>query len=451
MRIPTIITVFLSMILLPQVVSACSCVMMASGNPPCQSFWSAPVVFSGRVTEIKSFTADKGYANGFEQRIVRFIVQGDHRGGVGATAEVVTGRGGGDCGFSFKTGEDYLVYAYRDDTGQLSTGICTQTKQLSAATEDMAYIVSLSGAKAIGSIFGMVNQYIPKRSSDDYQSPPPMANVRITAEGKNGKIEATTDDNGKFRLTDLLPGEYVLKMATPEGFTGSKETKVTIPEKGCAVTDFMVTRENSFSGRVLDSVGDPVSRILVDLVPVDQIRERYYRDRQFVVLDENGSFDFRSIAPGTYYLGVRLSPGPSEEHRYPRTFYPGTPLLENAVSIVVVEGAVTKGLDFQLPPKLSERKVEGIVVFPDGKPVPGALLGLDEGTEIGGHGYAAGPDGQFSITILQGLTYRVRAWVNLASGGQQHAEPVDIPAKGNLKDVKLVISEPGGSCAKCRR
>ena len=47
-----------------------------------------------------------------------------------------TGVGGGDCGFSFRAGQTYLVYA----TGRreaLHTSICSRTRPLEEATEDL--------------------------------------------------------------------------------------------------------------------------------------------------------------------------------------------------------------------------------------------------------------------------------------------------------------------------
>lgn len=46
---------------------------------------------------------------------------------------VQTGFGGGDCGYHFKSGSRYLVYAWVDNSGNLSTGICSGTRPLDSA------------------------------------------------------------------------------------------------------------------------------------------------------------------------------------------------------------------------------------------------------------------------------------------------------------------------------
>ena len=53
--------------------------------------------------------------------------------------EVVTGQGGGDCGYPFQVGVDYVVYARRNAEGQLETGICSRTRTLAQAAEDLDY------------------------------------------------------------------------------------------------------------------------------------------------------------------------------------------------------------------------------------------------------------------------------------------------------------------------
>ena len=60
---------------------------------------------------------------------MRFVVAESFRGLRSAEAEVVTGWGGGDCGYEFVKGETYLVYAFRGEKDKLlRTGICTRPR-----------------------------------------------------------------------------------------------------------------------------------------------------------------------------------------------------------------------------------------------------------------------------------------------------------------------------------
>jgi hypothetical protein len=51
--------------------------------------------------------------------------------------EVSTGVWAGDCGVDFETGEDYLVYAWRDQTGRLVTNRCMHTAAVEYAGPDL--------------------------------------------------------------------------------------------------------------------------------------------------------------------------------------------------------------------------------------------------------------------------------------------------------------------------
>jgi hypothetical protein len=88
------------------------------------------VVFSGEVLEItrrpQSFYVE-----------VKFRVKQLWKGDIPEEVTVVTGMGGGDCGYSFEIGKDYLLYAYTSDGNKLGTNICQRTTQLTDAATDL--------------------------------------------------------------------------------------------------------------------------------------------------------------------------------------------------------------------------------------------------------------------------------------------------------------------------
>src|SRR3982750_4621861 len=76
---------------------SCSC-----GGPGvvCQSYFEAKAVFVGTVIDDKTVTFKRpGYTE--QLRSVRFSIDEGFRGAEGAQIEVLTGFGGGDCGFGF--------------------------------------------------------------------------------------------------------------------------------------------------------------------------------------------------------------------------------------------------------------------------------------------------------------------------------------------------------------
>ena len=430
-------------------------------GPPCQSFWITDAVFSGQVTEIKDTPAkpasssDSKFSSMFRKKTVRFAVNESFRGIEERSVELETGMGGGDCGFAFESGQSYLIYAYRiRETGKLATGICTRTQLLSKASEDLEYFRGLKDAKSGGMVYGKVTKYLVRKSDDDYKPNPPLQNIRLTFLGKENTYEALTDEKGEYRLSSLQAGEYKMRLDVPEGMWGfEKEETVKVPDKGCVVTYNALSTKTFIGGKIQTDEAVPAAKISVNLIPVDQINERHHKDKQYASTDEQGRFLFKSIPAGTYYLGVRLDGMSETDFPYPRTFYPGTTDLQNAVPITVTEGQVIENFDFTLAKKLTTRKIRGVVLMPDGKPVANAYVCVEEveysESSMCRGGIDTDAKGQFTFTLPNNLRYLIRAHISPTTG-QRHAEPIEVSANGDVSGVKLVISEANGSCEKCR-
>jgi len=441
----------------PVSVKACSCMM---SGPPCQSFWNTDAVFSGQVTEIKDTPVKLASKNDdksdfmFRKRTVRLAVSESFRGIEERWVELETGMGGGDCGFTFETGQSYLVYAYRNqETGKLGTGICTRTQLLSKATDDLEYFRGLKDAKAGGTVYGKVTKYLVRKYDDDYQPNPPLANIRLTFLGNEKTYEALTDEKGEYRLSGLAAGEYKWSVKVPEGMWGfEREETIKIPDKGCVVTYTALATKTFLGGKIRTDQGAPANELAVNLIPVEQINERYQKDAYRAYTDEQGSYLFKEIPAGTYYLGVRLDRLRAADYPYPRTFYPGTTDLQNAVPVTIAEGQTIENFDFALPKKLTTRKISGIVLMPDGKPVAKARVCVEEVEYAEGSGCGSGVEtnnkGQFTLTATNNLRLLIRVHISLEAG-QRHAEPVVITANGDVSDVKFVITQEGGRCRKC--
>ena len=68
---------------------------------------------------------------------VTFKVENSWKGTLPTEVILFTGRGGGDCGYRFLVGQDYLVYAYGKDLDHLSTNICQRTAPFSPNSDDL--------------------------------------------------------------------------------------------------------------------------------------------------------------------------------------------------------------------------------------------------------------------------------------------------------------------------
>ena len=447
MRTYFLIAVFFTILTFAPISKACTCGGLPSGNPACQAYWYTPVIFSGKAVQIEPDGGDSGIGGGFDNH-VQFAIDESFKGISGATAEVSTPRDSAACGYPFKVGESYMVYAYQDKDGKLSVGLCGRTIPMSGAAEDIAYFKSIPTLKPLGTIGGIIYDVGPRKENE--VRAPPIQALKVTAEGPKGTVETRTDESGKYRFADLEPGEYLVKLSAPKGFFPLiDEHKVKVIAKGCSFYDGVFARNTVISGRVTDEDGKPASKLLASLVPANTIDDKTQKDNLFVEIDELGNYIFRSIPAGRYYVGFRLDGISGDNSAYPRTFYPGTQNIAEAAVIAIADGESIDGLNFQLPKKLASRKIEGVVVYPDGKPARNPYICFEVAEYLTGaicspaNGEIS-KDGHFSFTRLDGLKYRIHVHVDLPGSQYLHAKPVEIPANGAVSNLKLVLSEPGG-------
>jgi hypothetical protein len=107
---------------------ACSCLP----RTPQQYFESAQSVFAGRAIDIIQRNPDS------EVRVI-FEVSRIWKGQKRPQIVVMTSNSSASCGYSFQKTEQYLVYASRQKS-QLETGLCSGTKPLSMAQQDLAVL-----------------------------------------------------------------------------------------------------------------------------------------------------------------------------------------------------------------------------------------------------------------------------------------------------------------------
>ncbi len=122
----------------PSIGYACSCL-----EPPAveEALERSKAVFMGKVIEIKE---QKILGGGTTNRILFEVVK-TWKGESQSQIFITTGQpGAGDCGYDFRKGEEYLVYANRTSiygyNVDLSTVVCDRTNKLSEAEDDLVLL-----------------------------------------------------------------------------------------------------------------------------------------------------------------------------------------------------------------------------------------------------------------------------------------------------------------------
>jgi hypothetical protein len=114
---------------LPHEARACSCL-----PPPAPTVArdQSDAVFEARVDAVHN--ADSvGMAVRYDLAVLRVF-----KGEVGASASLVTNSSSAACGRTFVLGKRYLVYAHRGPEGDLRDSLCSRTRQIGTADEDLA-------------------------------------------------------------------------------------------------------------------------------------------------------------------------------------------------------------------------------------------------------------------------------------------------------------------------
>jgi len=111
---------------------ACTC---ALPGPPAEELAKSTAVFAGKVIGLNMPIGR--VIRSTDPVRVTFRVYAVWKGPAHDRLVVTTARGGASCGYPFSRGSEYLVYA-RGTASSLETGICSRTRLLSAAGEDLA-------------------------------------------------------------------------------------------------------------------------------------------------------------------------------------------------------------------------------------------------------------------------------------------------------------------------
>lgn len=193
-------------------VIACSCFM--DPNPPCRAVGSADAIFEGEVLDREKIESGM---ESYLRRRVTMKVRKAYKGSLGEAVYVYTGNGDSDCGYRFKIGSRYLVYAYEYD-GRLSTSYCSRTRQMKYAKDDLDYLLNLPGLPSGVTIFGRIYKF-------DSQQVGPLRSigfpqVKIEIDGPERKT-ILTDSEGSFSVKGLVAGQYDVKAERPNGFDPS--------------------------------------------------------------------------------------------------------------------------------------------------------------------------------------------------------------------------------------
>ncbi len=121
-------------LLAPSFAEACSCAQPPSAEV---ALANAGVVFEGTVIGLPAPPPEGSLQGGPGQVEYRFSVAQAWKGSPGMEVRVFTNSSGAACGRRYKKGETYLLYAQLSTEATISDNICSRTRLLSGAADDL--------------------------------------------------------------------------------------------------------------------------------------------------------------------------------------------------------------------------------------------------------------------------------------------------------------------------
>ena len=310
----------------PHVALACTC----SPRIGCDDRWYAPessaVVFEAtvaRIDELEGVPAPVGAMSATIGERGRLVHLRDLRDWSKRGEDIVTtGSGLGDCGYGFEVGTRYLIEAYRDATGRLTTSVCTATGPLAAASEQLAYLASLNDPSAGAAILGSTTLARSSGVLISHGDPPPGFHLSVS-----GPVQRSlaTEVRGNFVFDGLPPGVYELEVAPEDGYRIVSPSPAQVElgtDRSCKQLKLELVGSGGLRGSVIDATRRRVVGARVVLGPA---KVRFMdEDQVSVETDAQGQFAFPDLVAGRYIVGVNLIGAPDRKSPFAATYASGS-------------------------------------------------------------------------------------------------------------------------------
>jgi len=319
--------------------------------PPCSRLHPEAIFFVGTVTDAPSL-------NGAIARPVRFQVDEAFMGvPVGVQEMVITT----DAVWLVK-GHSYLIDAYERSQNWLDLTSCGASGEPSSEPAKAMLLFLRQRAKGLP----QASLNVGTMALDQLTL---LADALVTVKGSMGALTARTNSEGVATFEGLPPGYYGLSARLPYyhiSDTSPSDMNVEIEAGGCASADIILESDSSVSGVLRGSKGVAIPGIDLLLVPIAQTPSALGASR-----DAEGRFHFKSVAPGTYILGVNLM---GLQPSVTPSYYPNVPDRQHATPIKVSPGEHVRDLQLNLLDPPAARTIEVCAVDEKGKPVASARI-----------------------------------------------------------------------------
>jgi hypothetical protein len=387
---------------------ACSCMTAAS---PCSAIGAPGAIFIGTPVAVEPAV---GPLRTNRLRF-RFTVERSIQGVATRTVNVETAADSAACGYPFKTGVSYLVYAHVSDAGSYSATICSRTGTLESRRDDLELLTdTLAGRTIQPRLFGVVYQ-MHLRLDGFYmrfgeESGLPDVPIRVRDQG--ALREARTGADGHFSIAGLAPGRHVVEMSLPARFEPLFDKEIVSKVDACFGEVVTAVTTVPLRGTISPLIPENARQVALRLAQLGPDSATFERST-LAFVEADGTWKVPGLPPGRYVVGLNAFEAPSAQVPYPTSWYPGVSQPAQATVLEVSDDRQIS-IAFHMPAPLPLVTLKGVTVDESGKPVPGANITLHDSDQHAGLSATVGSatsdsEGRFSMPTIRGRHFQIEA------------------------------------------
>jgi Carboxypeptidase regulatory-like domain len=309
----------------------------------------------------------------------------------------------------------------------LSTVVSAQSQSASdkAATSTISGKVTVGGKGVWGVVVGLL-------ISEQYRS------------GRPTRFRSTTDEDGKYRITNVPPGTYEVIPASPT-YVATEGRKSLVVGKNETVENFDIALERGgvITGKVTDADGRPVVEETVYVFAATTRQQlSYFRN---IRTDDRGIYRAYGVPAGSYTVSAGST---RPEGRHHRTYHPSTVDSAAAIVIDVREGSEASNVDITFGRPARTYSARGRIIDGDkDQPMPKTRIGMQtfwqHGTDARGSVAESTNDGEFKVENLTPGKYAV--YSQPSADSDWHSEAVQFEVTDRDVEGLLIKTFRGAS------
>ena len=424
---------------------------------PCERLRS-DVAFVGHVTSLVPEQRVVGHMKWTTGYSMRFLVEISIKGKLSGEISIHTGTGGGDCGTPLAPGGSFIIFAYKDENGILSTGMCNGNRELTSTPEEEKEIKeyqSLAGSGLVA-IFGHAAFVQPHWKGDDVEDeskPRPVGGLTIHATGKDVTQTTTTSADGSYAFEGLPDGKYTISPEISDKLDFDREHfedryQPNLSAGECRNVSFTLEPVTRIRGHVTLPAGFTQRSIEVEAIPITLKNVNQFSGK-WDFTDPDGRFDLWPLPPGDYYVGVNINSSPKAQAPFHPTYFPG---VINRLDAAIVHVGTNEVKEIELPIReiAKTRQVRFVAIGMDGKPMKKIYVQLEDlrhpGDAFSNTNVDLDQNGAGELRVFAGYAYHLHASLSVIYGNDWCAKPVAISAGSAPVEVRFVMDRQDASC-----